>query len=51
MFNSTHTLTGLILARTGVDRWAPRATLTAVIAANLPDIDIVCGLPGSVGYI
>jgi membrane-bound metal-dependent hydrolase YbcI (DUF457 family) len=51
MFNSTHTLTGLVLARAGMDRWAPRATLTAAIAANLPDIDIVFGLPGSVAYI
>ncbi|HEX4999011.1 MAG TPA: metal-dependent hydrolase [Terriglobia bacterium] len=51
MFNSTHTLTGLILARSGLDRWAPHATLTAVIAANLPDVDILTGFPGSVNYI
>lgn len=51
MFNTTHTLVGLGLARCGLKRWAPWATWTAVIAANLPDIDIVTQLGGTSNYI
>jgi inner membrane protein len=41
MDNLTHALTGVVLARAGLDRWTPRATAISVVAANLPDIDIV----------
>ena len=51
MFNSTHTLVGLALARTGMDRWSRHAAWTAVIASNLPDIDIVAGLYDTPAYI
>jgi inner membrane protein len=51
MFNSTHTLVGLAIARTGIDKWVPRAAVTAVIAANLPDIDIVFDIAGVPSYI
>jgi inner membrane protein len=51
MFNSTHTFVGLAIARSGMDRWVPRAALTAVIAANLPDIDIVTALSGTPTYL
>jgi inner membrane protein len=51
MFNSTHTLVGLAIARIGLDKWAPRAAITAVIAANLPDVDIVYDLAGVPSYI
>ena len=51
MFNTTHTLVGLGLARGGLNRWAPFATWTAVIAANLPDIDIVAQIGGTASYI
>ena len=51
MFNSTHTFVGLTIARTGLDRWVPRAAITAVIAANLPDIDIVTGFAGTATYL
>ena len=51
MFNSTHTLAGIALSRTGLDRLAPYATCTAVIAANLPDIDILTGLDGTATYL
>jgi inner membrane protein len=37
----THTATGVLLARAGLDRFTPRATLICVVAANIPDIDIV----------
>ena len=44
MFNSTHTLVAVAIARTGADEWVPYAAATAVIASNLPDIEIVSGL-------
>jgi inner membrane protein len=51
MFNSTHTFVGLAIARTGADKWAPYGGLTAVIASNLPDIDIVTAAAGTTTYI
>src|SRR5215471_20154975 len=51
MFNSTHTLVGFALSRAGLDRWAPYATWTAVIASNLPDIDIVTEMSGTATYL
>jgi inner membrane protein len=51
MFNSTHTLVGLAIARTGLDEWVPRAAVTAVIAANLPDIDFLSDLTNMPGYL
>lgn len=51
MFNTTHTLVGLALARTGLDKWTRSATWTAVIASNLPDIDIMTQLESSASYI
>jgi len=51
MFNSTHTFVGFTIARTGLDKWVPKAAVTAVIAANLPDIDIVFDLGGVPSYI
>jgi len=37
--NLTHTLTGVLLGRTGLKRLTGRATAALVIASNLPDID------------
>ena len=51
MFNSTHTFVGLAVARCGMDRWVPRAAITAVIAANLPDVDIVTAFSGTPAYL
>lgn len=51
MDNLTHTLTGLILARTGLERWCPRAVWILPLAANAPDIDIVTALGGSLEYL
>lgn len=51
MDNVTHSLIGLLLARAGLNRMAPRATALAVIAANLPDVDIVTGVKGSLCYL
>ena len=39
--NATHTLCGLALARAGLDRGGPLATVAVVAGANLPDLDIV----------
>lgn len=46
MDNITHTLTGLALARAGLKRFTPHGTLLLVIAANLPDIDMVSWIKG-----
>ena len=51
MFNSTHTLVGLSMARCGLERFAPSAVWTAVIAASLPDIDLVSYFGGIGSYI
>lgn len=52
MDNATHTLCGLALARLGLDRFGPAATVTTVVAANLPDLDIVVHpLLGKSGYL
>jgi inner membrane protein len=44
MDNLTHTLTGLALARTGLKRLTPGGTLLILIAANIPDIDMLSWL-------
>lgn len=51
MDNLTHSLTALLLARAGLNRLAPRATVLAVIAANLPDLDIVTAVNGQASYL
>jgi inner membrane protein len=51
MDNLTHTLTGIALARAGIDRRVEGATLTLALASNLPDLDIVSGLWGRVSYL
>lgn len=51
MFNSTHTFVGLAIARTGVDERVRYAAWTAVIAANLPDIEILTGISSTATYL
>ena len=51
MDNVTHTLTGLILARTGLERWCPRSIWILPLAANTPDIDIISAFGGSLEYL
>jgi inner membrane protein len=41
MDNLTHSLTGLALARCGLGRLTPRGTLLVIIAANIPDLDML----------
>ncbi len=51
MDNLTHTLTGIVLARAGLNRRVPRASWLLVLASNAPDLDIVAGLNGSLAYL
>jgi inner membrane protein len=51
MDNLTHSLVGLMVARaagTDRDKYLPS---TLVIAANIPDIDVVAGLGGALAYL
>jgi inner membrane protein len=50
MDNLTHTLTGLMLSRAGLNRWHPRASLVLILSANVPDIDIVAIARGPLYY-
>lgn len=50
MDNLTHSLTGLMLSRAGLNRFHPRATLLLILAANAPDIDIVAISRGPLYY-
>lgn len=50
MDNVTHTLTGLALSRAGLDRWYSRAPLLLMLAANIPDSDILAATGGSFNY-
>ncbi len=51
MDNLTHSLVGVLIARTGLGRLAPYGTALAVVSANLPDADIVSGARGAVCYL
>jgi inner membrane protein len=50
MDNLTHSLTGLILSRAGLNRFYPRATLVLIVSANIPDIDILAIARGPLYY-
>ncbi|PYT24534.1 MAG: hypothetical protein DMG58_25750 [Acidobacteria bacterium] len=49
--NITHSLTGLLLSRAGLDRLTPRAPWILFLAANAPDIDVVSAFGGSLNYL
>ncbi len=51
MDNFSHTLTGLALARTGLNRLAPGATAVLLVSANAPDADIVGLVQGQLRYL
>lgn len=51
MDNLTHTLTGVAIARLGLEKRWPGATLTLALASNFPDLDIVSGLWGRIAYL
>jgi inner membrane protein len=50
MDNVTHSLVGLMMSRAVATR-PPRAAVMMILAANLPDIDVVSGLGGALSYI
>lgn len=51
MDNLTHTLTGVAISQAGVNRKTRFATVTLILAANAPDIDVVTGFKGSLSYL
>lgn len=51
MDNLTHSLVGLVAAKTGLERLSPMATTVCVIAANAPDADILSTLGGRWFYL
>lgn len=51
MDNITHSLTGLALARIGLDRICPRTTLLLVLSANAPDADVVSLAGGQLEHL
>jgi inner membrane protein len=51
MDNLTHTLTGLMLSRAGLNRFSPRPALVLMLSANVPDIDVVSLLGGPVAAL
>ena len=51
MDNLTHTAIGLFLSRIGLGRWSPRGTAIVLIAANIPDIDVVSSAGGTLTYL
>jgi inner membrane protein len=46
MDNLTHSLVGVVLAKSGLERLSPYATAVCVLAANAPDADILTALWG-----
>jgi inner membrane protein len=51
MDNLTHTAMAAFLSRIGPGRWTPYGTAIILIAANLPDIDVVSAAGGSLNYL
>jgi inner membrane protein len=49
--NLTHSLVGLAAAKAGLERQSPYATFACVVAANLPDIDLVALVRGPAFYL
>jgi inner membrane protein len=51
MDNVTHSLVGAALGRAGLKDYVPGGTVTLVLAANLPDLDVVAGFWGDLYYL
>ena len=51
MDNLTHTLSGVVLSRGGLNRISPHATWLLVMAANAPDLDVISRLGGQSAYL
>jgi inner membrane protein len=50
MDNLTHSLTGVMLSRAGLNRGLPHATWLLFMAANAPDIDVIGAVAGAETY-
>jgi len=51
MENLTHTLTGIAISHTGLNRKTRFATLALILASNAPDVDIVMRFRSSAAYL
>ena len=51
MENLTHALTGWTLARAGLDRQVPAGGALLILAANVPDVDVLAAIRGSAAYL
>ncbi len=51
MDNVTHSLYGLALAQSGLNRMTPHATMTLLFGALFPDVDLVTFPLGSIDYL
>ena len=51
MDNLTHSLIGVALSRTGLNRVTPYATAMLLLAVNLPDLDIIGLVGGELSYL
>lgn len=51
MDNITHTLTGLMMSRAGGDRLPRYAAPVMMLAANVPDVDVISGAFGTLTYL
>jgi len=51
MDNLTHTLTAVAISQAGINRKTRLATLTVILGANVPDLDILAGLKDSTEYL
>jgi inner membrane protein len=51
MDNLTHTAIGLFLGRIGLGRWSARGTAVVIVAANIPDVDLVSWVGGPLNYL
>lgn len=47
----THSVTGLLLGRAGLNRWLPQSPWVLLLAANAPDVDVVTAAGGSLSYL
>jgi inner membrane protein len=49
--NLTHSLVGLMMARSGIDRKIVRAASLMIVAANIPDVDAISLVRGPLSYL
>jgi inner membrane protein len=51
MDNITHSLTGLAMARAGLNRLTPHATVLLILSSNAPDLDVAVSPWGALRYL